>query len=77
MSAQLVGRLSVALFLVAVVSGCSGPGGSSRSLECRWDPDSCMHEGSYEPGEEEYAEKEAKDLNREPARKLRRKSGWW
>jgi len=36
-----------------------------------------MHEGSYEQGEEDYAEQEAKDLNREAARKVRRGSGWW
>lgn len=74
MSRQMLVRLGLSLFLVAAVSGCSSGGGS---LQCRMSPSDCMHEGSYEQGEEDYAEQEAKDLNREAARKVRRGSGWW
>lgn len=74
MSRQTLVRLGLSLFLVAAVSGCSSGGGS---LQCRMSPSDCMHEGSYEQGEEDYAEQEAKDLNREAARKVRRGSGWW
>lgn len=72
-------RFGVALFFTALVSGCASTSTDQRWVgnnECRWDPDSCMYEGSYEPGEREYAEQEAKDLNREAARKLRRRSIW-
>lgn len=80
MPIQILSRFGLSLFLVALVSGCAstGPGGSSRSVQCKISPSSCMHEGAYEPGEEEFAEQEAKDLNRAAARKLRRSSGsWW
>lgn len=71
MSIQILGRFGLSLFLVVIVSGCSSVG-SERSIKCKWAPSSCIHEGSYEPGEEEYAEDEAKDLNRDASRKLRR-----
>lgn len=67
------------LFLAALVSGCSVIGlddSSVRASECERNRSSCMHEGSYEPGEREYAEQEAKDLNRAASQKLRRSSGW-
>lgn len=81
-------RFGIALFLSALISGCTftGPGStktgakatasgnqaSGRSSECRWNRSSCMHEGSYEPGERAYAEQEAKDLNRAALAKFRR-----
>jgi hypothetical protein len=34
-----------------------------------------MHEGSYDPGEEDYAEEEATRLNQESSDRLRRSSG--
>jgi len=34
-----------------------------------------MHEGSYDPGEEDYAEEEAKRLNKQSSDRLRRSSG--
>lgn len=83
MSVHMFGRFGVALFVIALVSGCaSSPSSDVGRLtggnECRWDPDSCMYEGSYEPGEEEYAEQRAQELNRASAEKLRRRSsGWW
>ncbi len=66
MSIQTLSRCGVALLLVPLISGCSliGLGDSDRDNECKWNRSSCMHEGSYEPGEREYAEQEAKDLNR-------------
>jgi hypothetical protein len=71
MSIKMLSRLGLSLFLVVIVSGCSSVG-SERSIKCKWVPSSCIHEGSYEPGEKEYAEDEAKDLNRDASRKLRR-----
>ena len=66
-------QLGLSLLFLAVVAGCSSGG----SLKCRINPSSCMHEGSYEQGEEEYAEEEAKDLNREAAGNVRTRSSWW
>jgi hypothetical protein len=53
------------LVLAALVSGCSylGLGDSGRTGPCASDPDSCMYEGHYEPGERDYAVQEAKRLN--------------
>ncbi|WMD21576.1 hypothetical protein RAS12_04155 [Achromobacter seleniivolatilans] len=77
MSIQMLGRCGVALVLIALGSGCSmmGRGDSSRSSECSWYRSSCIHEGSYEPGEESYAEEEAKRLNKASSDRLRRSSG--
>lgn len=80
MSVAMLSRFGVVLFFIALVSGCVSTSTSPRwtgSNECRWDPESCMYEGSYEPGEREFAEQEAKKLNQEAARKLRRRSSWW
>ena len=71
MSIQMLSRFGLSLFLVVLISGCSTTV-SDRSFKCKWVPSSCIHEGSYEPREEEYAEEEAKDLNRDAAEKLRR-----
>lgn len=80
MSIQRLSRYGVALALAAFVSGCSmlgfgdeGSKDASRSNECKWNRSSCMYEGRYEPGEEAYAEEEAKRLNRAAAAKVR---GW-
>ncbi|MEO6959664.1 MAG: hypothetical protein ABI081_06720 [Burkholderiaceae bacterium] len=77
MSIQTLGRRSVTLFLVALVSGCSlvGPKDSDRSNECKWNRSSCIYEGAYEPGEQGYAEQEAKRLNQAESEKMRRSSG--
>ncbi|QAA93685.1 hypothetical protein CKA81_07415 [Pollutimonas thiosulfatoxidans] len=79
---QTLSRCGAVLFLAAVISGCStgspeaGPSASSRSPglfnPCTWNRSSCMYEGRYEPGEEAYAEEEARRLNRAAAAKLRR-----
>lgn len=86
MSIQMLSRSGLALCLVVLVSGCStsGSGDSERasisgrvvSDECRWSRSNCIYEGSYEPGERDYAEEEARRLNRAATRKLRRGS-WW
>ena len=76
MSIQTLNRCGIALCLTVIVSGCSTPGGSPRSTECVVNRSACMHEGSYEEGEEAFAEEEAKRLNRASSRKMRR-SSWW
>lgn len=40
--------------------------------ECRLNPESCMYDGQYEAGEREYAEREARRLNKASAERLRR-----
>ncbi|MNQ40153.1 hypothetical protein D3C85_537940 [compost metagenome] len=77
MSVQMLSRCGIALLLFALGSGCSwvGLGGSSRSDECKWSRSSCLYEGGYEAGEEDYAEEEAKRLNKASSDKLRRSSG--
>ncbi|MFD4839885.1 hypothetical protein ACFWP0_20445 [Achromobacter sp. NPDC058515] len=77
MSIQTLSRCGVALFLVALGSGCSwvGLGDSGRSGECKWYRSSCLYEGAYESGEEDYAEEEAKRLNKASSDRLRRSSG--
>lgn len=76
MSIQSFSRCGVVLFLVAFISGCSlaGLDVSDIGNKCKWNPSSCMHEGQYEPDEEDYAEEEAKRLNRAASAKLRRNS---
>jgi hypothetical protein len=71
-------RCGVALLFAALVSGCFGGGGppparqSDRGGDCQWNRSQCLYEGAYEPGERDYAEQEAKDLNRAALEKLRR-----
>ncbi|MFT0548043.1 hypothetical protein ACMHYO_17140 [Allopusillimonas ginsengisoli] len=84
MSIQMLSRCSVALLLVALMSGCSsgssgvshrgGEQASATSSECRWNRSKCMYEGAYEPGERDYAEAEARRLNQASSRSLRRRS---
>jgi len=69
MSVQTLGRCCVVLFLAALSSGCSVVG------ECGLLRSSCIYEGQYESGEEDYAEDEAKRLNKESSDRLRRSSG--
>lgn len=79
MPIQMFGRVGAALFLMTLISGCSlttTHKEPDRRNECKWNRSSCMHEGSYEPGERDYAEQEAKRLNQAASRKLRRSSGW-
>jgi len=81
MSIQTWGRCAIALWVVSMVAGCGFIGGGNddagvqRDSACRWNRSSCMYEGPYEPGERDYAEEEARRLNREQADRLRRSSG--
>lgn len=43
------------------------------STPCQWNPSACMYEGSYEPGEDVFAEREAARLNRAEAARLGRR----
>lgn len=68
MSIHVVCRSSIALCLVALMAGCGGKSTSRLFSECTWNRDACMYEGAYEPGEEAYAEEQAKRLNRSQMR---------
>ncbi|WP_323028608.1 hypothetical protein [Castellaniella defragrans] len=78
MPGRVVIRCSIALLFAALVSGCFG-GGPARQMErggeCQWNRSRCLYEGSYEPGERDYAEQEAKELNRAALERLRRSAG--
>mgnify|MGYP003585145778 FL=1 len=89
LSIQMLSRGGL-LLLVALLSGCSSssinpwsspaaPGSGSDtsrdSLECRVSRSSCIYEGKYEAGERDYAEDEAKRLNRAEMERLRRAFG--
>jgi len=77
-------RVGASLFFVMLVSGCSSIGsvigfttGSSEpepSRECQWNPSGCIYKGRYEAGERDYAEQEARRLNRAAVERLRRNS---
>ncbi|WP_144637324.1 hypothetical protein [Bordetella genomosp. 13] len=45
---------------------------AQEEAKCRKNRRSCIFKGSYEPGEEQYAEKEAQRLNKAEAERLRR-----
>jgi hypothetical protein len=87
MSIHTLSRCGLALFLAALVSGCSPFGGegsdsgsvhsggssaSSGGGDCGWNRRACIYEGAYEPGERGYAESEAKRLNQAQLDRLRR-----
>lgn len=64
MSIQLLGRLGIVLCVTVLMSGCLSSRTASRLFnECTWNRDECLYEGPYEPGEEEYAEEEARRRN--------------
>jgi len=56
-------------------SGSAGSASSRVSLECRLSRSSCLYDGKYESGERQYAEDEAKRLNRAELERLRRAFG--
>ena len=68
MSIQTFSRCAVVLSLAVFITGCGG-GASTKPVaaelrnDCKWHRSSCLYEGSYEPGERDYAEQEAKRLN--------------
>lgn len=82
MTIQAFSRYGAVLFLAAIVAGCSSSNppasaaqGDARivvtSSQCEWDRSSCIYKGRYEPGERDYAEDEAKRLNRASLDRLR------
>ncbi len=73
MSIKTFGQGGVAVLFVALIAGCSSgsPRVSDLGNECKI-RSKCMYEGSYEPGEREYAEEEAARLNKAASRRLRR-----
>jgi len=74
MSIRRLGRCGAAVSLAALASACSviAPDtAAGRDDACRWNRSSCMYEGPYEAGERDYAEEEAKRLNREQTERLR------
>jgi hypothetical protein len=80
MSIRMLSCFGVALFFVALVSGCSlfgsrSASGDATSNECRSNPRSCLYDGHYESGERGYAEEEAARLNAAEVARLRRSSG--
>lgn len=77
MSIQMLSRCGLSVFVVALISGCTvtGTEDSDPGNKCKWNRSSCMHEGSYEPGERAYAEQEAKRLNQAALKRLRRSAG--
>lgn len=77
MSMLAISRCGVALFFAVFVSGCSVMGSDDpvRVGGCEWNPSSCIYEGRYEPGERDYAEEEAKRLNRAASERFRRSAG--
>jgi len=82
MSIQLLSRCAVVLLVGTVAVGCSSSSAptsssASRALTvyddtCKGNRRACIYEGSYEPGERDYAEEEAKRLNRAQAARIRR-----
>ncbi|WP_159078903.1 hypothetical protein [Orrella marina] len=75
MSHSLVSRVVLCGSLV-LIAGCSSivpsflRGGSSDTNPCKVNPQSCIYRGQYEPGEREYAEREARRLNYQSMERL-------
>ncbi|MBB1593478.1 hypothetical protein A9973_05295 [Achromobacter sp. UMC46] len=88
MSIQMLSRYAVGLIVATLVAGCSSilPGSSSApssgssnasservvSDNCKFIRSRCIYEGSYDAGERNYAEQEAKRLNKAELERLRR-----
>ncbi|WP_409408347.1 hypothetical protein [Achromobacter sp.] len=83
-----ISRCGAALFFVALVAGCSSskptPAEKASMMEttparasdeCKANRKKCLHEGSYDVGERDYAEDEAKRLNLAESQRLRRLFG--
>ncbi len=69
-------RIALVFMFSALLAGCfsTSPASSRRVSECGW-WGNCSYEGSYEAGEEAFAEQEAARLNRNQS--LRMKGGFW
>lgn len=80
MRLQFYSRCSAIFLLAGLVSACSFGGAPAsgdsatahRRSDCYGNRGGCMYEGRYESGERDYAEEEAKRLNRAALRRLRR-----
>lgn len=72
MPIQNLYRIASILVFAALVSGCFSTNrvSSNRVSECGW-WGNCSYEGSYEAGEEAFAEREAARLNRAQSVKMR------
>lgn len=76
---------SILAATIVLLAGCSwgssyharpvsqGASYVKASTPCQWNPSACMYKGSYEPGEDVYAEQEAARLNRAEAARLGRR----
>lgn len=83
---SVFGRSAVVLGLVVALSACSWLGRSKsesaapgvypaeRTAQCAENPRSCLYKGRYEPGERDYAEREAARLNRASLERLRQQT---
>lgn len=79
-------RVGLGVVVSVVLAGCSIsrpdatqvqelPRSAAEENRCRSHPRSCIYEGRYDPGEREFAEEEAKRLNRAEGERLRRVLG--
>lgn len=80
------GRSVVVLAVVTLMAGCMapergprassgygyGPVAEPRYSPCMFNPGGCLYDGNYERGERDYAEQEARRLNRASLERLRR-----
>jgi len=65
MGKTTAGRVVLVACAMVVMSGCMGSGSPNKLFnECTFNRQGCIYEGSYEPGEEQYAEEEARRLNK-------------
>jgi hypothetical protein len=79
MTTQRFALATMLIALAAVLSGCSGmrhSSSSSSGAPFAVNPScgrgsACMYNGHYDPGEREYAEKEAQRLNQAEYERLR------
>lgn len=80
---KTLSRCGSVLLLIVFLSACSSfdretasaSSVSERQDDCAWNRSSCLYEGRYDVGERDYAEEEAKRLNRAQLNRLRRMGG--
>ncbi|MBU4609770.1 hypothetical protein IMZ29_04170 [Achromobacter sp. GG226] len=70
-------RVGSVLLMAVLAAACSSSKPDPAESPVAATPDCrtvsrCMYEGAYEPGEREFAEREAERLNQDATRKLRR-----
>lgn len=83
MSIQILVRYAVTLLFTVFISGCSissikdsftGYSNVDHENACTGNRSACIYKGSYEPGERDFAEQEARRLNQASLARLRRAS---